>query len=450
MPARLRVLYVTQVPPSPPRYGAQVRIHGLMTALAERHEVSAVCCAASQAEAERARAAMRAYCRHVDIVVDPTSDVTVQKRLLQLRSLASRHSFERLLFTTTRMQRRIDAALSARRYDVVNVEGPFVVHHRFRTAPAGAPPPRIVLDEHNVEYDVNRQIAGRQDASAARRLYAAVNWRKMRREEEGAWGRVDALTVTSPHDAGRVRAVHPRARVAVVPNAVDVGRYAPRPDDPPPERNTLLFFGALDYFPNSDALAFFLDQVWPRVLATHPAVRLRILGRRPPAWLAARRAPGVEIGGFVEDLRPAIAAAGAVIVPLRLGGGTRLKILEAMAMARPIVSTALGAEGIDVAHGRELLLADGAEGFAAGIGRLLDDPALGARLGRAARALVERRYSWRASAAVLDALLQELTGTAADRAAAAIASPGPARRLAPPASPGPGTGDVAPTPDGTR
>jgi glycosyltransferase involved in cell wall biosynthesis len=423
MAARLRVLYVTQVPPSPPRYGAQVRIHGLMTALAERHEVSAVCCAGSEGEAERARAAMGGYCREVHIVVDPTSEATARKRLLQLHSLASRHSFERLLFTTARMQRRIDAVLSARRFDVVNVEGPFVVHHRFRTAPPGAPAPRVVLDEHNVEYDVSRQIAGRQDASPARRIYAAVNWRKMRREEERAWGRVDAITVTSPHDAGRVRAAHPAARVAVVPNAVDVERYAPRPDDPPPDRSTLLFFGALDYFPNSDALAFFLDHVWPRVLAAHPSTRLRILGRRPPAWLVARREPGVEIGGFVEDLRPSIAAAGAVIVPLRLGGGTRLKILEAMAMAKPIVSTELGAEGIDVAHGRELLLADGAEAFAAEIGRLLDAPALGIRLGRAARALVERRYSWRASAAVVDEVFQALTKDVAVRAGAAVPLP---------------------------
>ncbi len=418
MPARLRVLYVSQVPPSPPRYGAQVRIHGLMTALAERHEVSSVCWAASEEEAERARRAMAPYCRDVHVVVDPTSERAVRKRLLQLHSLASRHSFERLLFTTAWMQRRLGAVLSARRYDVVNVEGPFVVHHRFRIAPPGAPAPRVVLDEHNVEYHVHRQIAGREDASALRRAYAAVNWRKMRREEERAWGRVDALTVTSPHDAARVRAAHPGARVAVVPNAVDVERYAPRPEDPPPDPNVLLFFGALDYFPNSDALAFFLDQVWPRVLAGHPSARLRILGRRPPPWLAARRAPNVEIGGFVEDLRPSIAAAGAVIVPLRLGGGTRLKILEAMGMGKAIVSTGLGAEGIDVAHGRELLLADGAERFAAELGRLLDDPALGARLGRAARALVERRYSWRASAAVLDDLLQEVCGAAVARVGA--------------------------------
>jgi glycosyltransferase involved in cell wall biosynthesis len=424
MPARLRILYVSQVPPSPPRYGAQVRIHGLMTALAERHEVSSVCCASSEEEAEGARRAMGAYCREVHVVVDPTSEAALGKRLLQLRSLASLHSFERHLFTTVRMQRRLDAVLSARRFDVVNVEGPFVVHHRFRAAPAGAPPPRVVLDEHNVEFDVARQIAGREDASVVRRLYAGVNWRKMRREEQGAWARVDALTVTSAHDEARVRAVHPAARVAIVPNAVDVERYRPSPGDPRPDGRTLLFFGALDYYPNADALALLVDEIWPRVLATHPSARLRIVGRRPPSWLAARGVPGLEVLGFVEDLRPVLAAAAAVVVPLRLGGGTRLKILEAMAMARPIVSTRIGAEGIAVAHGRDVLLADEPERFAAEARRLLDDAALGARLGSSARALVEARYSWRASARVLEGLLEELAAApqAAPQGAASLTS----------------------------
>ena len=421
MPDRLRILFVSQVPPSPPRYGAQVRIHGLMTAVAERHEVSAVCCAASEEEAEAAREAMRAYCREVEIVVDPTSEDWLRKRLLQARSLASLHCFERHLFTTAWMQRRLDAVLSAGRHDAVIAEGPFVVHHRFRTAPPGAPPPRLVLDEHNVEWDVSRQVA-RRGVTLARRIYGSLNWRKMRREEEAAWGRVDAVTVTSARDEARVLAARPRARVAVVPNAVDVDRCRPLPGDPPPDRSTLLFFGALDYAPNSDGLGFFLDEVWPRVLATHPGARLRILGRKAPPWLAARRAPGVELGGFVEDLRPAIAAAGAVIVPLRLGGGTRLKILEAMAMAKPIVSTRIGAEGLVVAHGRELLVADRAVDFAAEVRRLLDDPALGDRLGRAARALVETRYAWRASAAILDRLLMELCGPPARGGATARAS----------------------------
>jgi len=225
---------------------------------------------------------------------------------------------------------------------VVVLEGPFVAHHRIRRGP-GRAAPRIVLDEHNVEYDVHRQIAGGR-GGRVRRLFSAVNWRKMRREEHAVWERVDGVTVTSAADAARVRAARPGARVAVVPNAVDVDRFRPRAGDPAPDRSTLLFFGALDYYPNLEGLLWFLDEVWPRVLESHPAARLRILGRRPPPALVARQGPRVEVAGFVEDLRPSLAAAAGVIVPLRLGGGTRLKILEAMAMERPVVSTTVGAE----------------------------------------------------------------------------------------------------------
>jgi glycosyltransferase involved in cell wall biosynthesis len=427
---RLSLLYVSQVPPSPPRFGAQVRMHGIMTAMAERHDVSVACCAEPD-ELPRARRALDAYCRDVELVVDGISGSTARKRLLQLRSLASTRTFERLLFITPELQRRIDALLAHRGFDVVVLEGPFVAHHRVR-GPGGAAAPRIVLDEHNVEYDVHRQIAGGR-GSLVRRLFNAVNWRKMRREERGVWDRVDGVTVTSAPDAARVRAARPGARVAVVPNAVDVDRFRPREGDPAPDLSTLLFFGALDYYPNLEGLLWFLDEVWPRVQGTHPAARLRILGRRPPPALVARQGPRVEVAGFVEDLRPSLAAAAAVIVPLRLGGGTRLKILEAMAMERPVVSTTVGAEGIEVAGGRELLLADEPERFAAEVRRLLDDPALGSRLGRSARALVAARYSWRASARELERFLLELCRAerhagARTRAGAPAAAAEPERR----------------------
>jgi sugar transferase (PEP-CTERM/EpsH1 system associated) len=427
---RLSLLYVSQVPPSPPRFGAQVRMHGLMTAMAERHEVSVACCAEPD-ELPRARRALGAYCRDVELVVDGISGSTARKRLLQLRSLASTRTFERLLFTTPELQRRIDALLARGGFDVVVLEGPFLAHHRLRRGPGGAAAPRIVLDEHNVEYDVRRQFAGR--GGPVRRLFTSLNWRKMRREEHAVWDRVDGVTVTSAADAARVRADRPGARVAVVPNAVDVDLFRPRAGDPAPDRSTLLFFGALDYYPNLEGLLWFLDEVWPRVLESHPAVRLRILGRRPPPALVARQGPRVEVAGFVEDLRPSLAAAAAVIVPLRLGGGTRLKILEAMAMERPVVSTTVGAEGIDVAGGRELLLADEPERFAAEVRRLLDDPALGSRLGRSARALVAARYSWRASARGLERFLFELCRAerhagARTRAGVPAASAEPERR----------------------
>jgi glycosyltransferase involved in cell wall biosynthesis len=401
---RLRLLVVSQAPPSPPRFGAQVRMHGLLTALAERHDLSVVSCA-EPALVEEARRALAAYCRDVELVPDAISAATARKRLLQLRSLASLRPSEELLFTRAALQRRVDALLARAPFDAVCLEGPFVARHRF--ARHGAPRPRLVLGEHNVEWDVRRQIAG-GGGGLARRAFMALDWRKMRRAEQALWGRVDAVTVPSAQDAARVRAAQPGARVAIVPNAVDVEHYRPRPGDPPPDRSTLLFFGALDYWPNVEGLLRFLDEIWPRVAATHPAARVRILGRRPPPALLARQGPRVEVAGFVPDLRPSLAAAAAVIVPLRLGGGTRLKILEAMAMARPVVSTSLGAEGIDAVAGRELLLADDPDRFAAELRRLLDDPALGERLGAAARARVLARYAWSASARALEALLVEL------------------------------------------
>ncbi len=414
MSERLSVLYVSQVPPSPPRFGAQVRMHGLLSSLAERHDVSIVCCAEPDL-AEEARAALRPRCRDVEIVVESASTSTLRKRLLQLRSLASPRSFERGLFSLPEVRRRVEALLARRRFDVVNAEGPFVAHDAFRAAARASPPPRLVLDEHNVEYDLHRQIA-HGAGGLARRLYDAVNWRKMAREEHALWARADAVAVTSAQDEARVRAVRPGARVAVVPNGVDVERYRPRAGDPPVEPGTLLFFGALDYFPNSDGILRFLDETWPLVLSTHPGTRLRVAGRRPPPALLARRGPGVEVLGFVEDLAPVIGSAAMAIVPLRMGGGTRLKILEAMAMGRPVVSTPLGAEGIEAADGKELLLAADPGRFAAAIRRVLDDAALAERLGRAARDLVVRRYSWDASARIFERCLLEVCGSSRGRA----------------------------------
>jgi glycosyltransferase involved in cell wall biosynthesis len=413
--ARLSILFLTQFPPSPPRFGAQARIHGLMTALAERHEVSAVS-VAEAAEVEPSLRAMRRYCREAALVVDPRGASRIGRRLLQLRSLASLHSFERHAFRFAALQRRVDAILAARRFDVVDVEGPNLVHLRLRGAPRGEPPPRVVLDEHNVEYDVLRQVAW-SGTGIARRVYAQLNWRKLRRDEHEAWDRADAIAVTSRLDEDRVREARPAARVAVVPNAVDLDRFRRRSGDPRPDGRTVLFFGALDYVPNTDAILFFLDEVWPRVRRAHPGARLRVLGRRPPEALLRRRAADVDVPGFVDDLRPALAQAAAVVAPLRMGGGTRLKILEAMAMERPVVSTDLGAEGLGARHGEELLLADDPERFAAEVARLLRDPTLGGRLGAAARRLVEARYSWRASARALEDLYRAvLRGPRARRA----------------------------------
>ena len=139
----------------------------------------------------------------------------------------------------------------------------------------------------------------------------------------------------------------------------------------------MVFFGLLSYVPNIDGVIHFVQDIWPRIAEAHPEARCKIIGGRPPPSLQALAGPRVELTGFVPDLRPHLAAAAAVVVPLRLGGGTRLKIVEAMAMGKAIVSTTLGAEGIEAVPGRDLLVEDQPAAFADAVNRLLADPSSG-------------------------------------------------------------------------
>jgi glycosyltransferase involved in cell wall biosynthesis len=166
----------------------------------------------------------------------------------------------------------------------------------------------------------------------------------------------------------------------------------------------------MNYYPNTDGATYFAREILPLVHRRFPDAKLRIVGPVGPGPVMDLKSDRVEIVGFVDDLIAEIRRAAVVVAPLRMGGGTRLKILEAMALAKPIVSTTIGAEGLDVAHEREMLLADTPETLARDIGRLFEDAALASRVGRAARETAEARYSWRAAARELEAFYQEALG----------------------------------------
>src|SRR5262249_47181603 len=150
----------------------------------------------------------------------------------------------------------------------------------------------------------------------------------------------------------------PAARTTVIPNAADVEFYKPRNTYPQPDGRTIVFFGLMSYIPNIDGASYFIRDIWPRIAEANPQARCKIIGGVPPPHRTALAGPRIEFTGFVPDLRPHLAEAAAIIVPLRIGGGTRLKIVEAMAMGKAIVSTTLGAEGIEAVAGRDILIAD--------------------------------------------------------------------------------------------
>jgi len=405
-PERLKILYVSQMPASPPRFGAQARMHGLMTELSRRHDLSAVMLVDDEFDLEECRRAMQAYCRSVELIRNPYGRDGLAKRLLQLRSLASTRSFERLRVTVPAMQQALDRVLRATRFDVVNLEFTFLGSCDLRQAPPSERRPVLIVDSHNIDYDLARQYAG-SGGNLLRRLYAAANWRKLRREELGTYGDADGVYLCSKADEQRLLGEIPAARTVVIPNAADVDYYQPRPADPAPDGRTVLFFGLLSYMPNVDGVIHFVRDIWPHIAAAHPQARCKIVGGSPPQSLTELAGPRIEFTGFVPDLRPHLAEAAAVVVPLRLGGGTRLKIVEAMAMGKAIVSTTLGAEGIEAVPGRDILIEDRPEAFASAVNRLLAEPALGARIGQSARQLAERRYAWSAAAQVLEGFYRQ-------------------------------------------
>jgi glycosyltransferase involved in cell wall biosynthesis len=401
----MKLLFLTPYLPSPPHSGGPRRLHGLMSGLARSHDVAVLALVDPTEDQAAAVRATREYCGTVLTAPNDRYGLTVRrKRALQMASLASPWSFERLVHHRPAFQAALDELVARVRFDAITVEFAQLASYRL---PRG---PRLVLDEHNIEYDVLRRTAA-ADRRLDRKVYNAIDYRKLRREERAAWRRFAGCLTTSARDEAIVRRSRPGLPTAVIPNAVDTSAF--RPADAPPEPGVILFFGAINYYPNTDALLYFLDEALPLIRRRQPGARVWIVGQSPPEAITSRASAEVIVTGLVDDVRPYLARAAVVVAPLRIGGGTRLKIVEALAMGKAIVSTTLGAEGLDVVGERELLLADTAPDFARQVCRVLDDGALARRLGAAARRAAEARYSWDAAVARLERFYAELPAPAA-------------------------------------
>jgi len=399
---RLKILYVSQLPPSPPRFGAQARMHGLMTELARNHDLTAFVSVDQEFDIEECRRAMQAYCREVVLVRHPHAGSA--KRLAQGRSLLSTQSFERFRLSSPQFQNELDRLLRSQRFDIVNLEFTFFGQYNLRQAPPGEPPPALVVDSHNIDYDIARQYA-HSGPNALIRGYYRLNWPKLKREELSTYASADGVYLCSAADQSRLRAEAPTANSVVIPNGADVEFYKPDASYPAADGRTVVFFGLMSYAPNIEGVTHFVRNIWPSIKASRPDARLKIIGGSPPEPIRCLAGDGIEVTGFVPDLRPHLSSAACIVVPLLTGGGTRLKIVEGMAMGKAIVSTSLGAEGIDARDGEHILIGDDAESFAQSVVRLLDDRDLAQRLGDAARNLAVERYSWRGCARDLEAFM---------------------------------------------
>lgn len=377
--------------PYPARSGFETRVYQLARQIAARHDLTLL----SYVEPGRDDdvGTMR---EHFSVeTVERELPSRNRRRLGQVFSVGSPQPFAATSIRPRELERTIERLSAARPFDVIQLESSVLSSVRLPRSS------RVVLDEHNVEYEVfERMHVG--ERSPLRRSFNRLEGIRFRRFEQASWREAAGCVVTSEREQRIVRAHAPGTPTAIVPNGVDLDYF--HPQDIEPEPRTAVFNGVLDYRPNVDAAYHVVDEIWPLLLERHPDAKLTIVGRGDAADLRRLERAGVAVTGQVPDIRPYLARAAAVLVPIRMGGGTRLKVVEGLAMAKAMVSTSLGCEGVNVGDGEELLIADGAAPFANAVGRLFDDPWLGNALGQAGRRRMESEYSWAAAGARLEDL----------------------------------------------
>jgi len=383
----LRVLFAGLTLPYPPTSGHRLRTWAMVQALVdEGHRVTLVAFA-ERGELQVDLGPLRAACVEVELVPTPLAlgggGHDVVKRVL---ALASPLPFGAWKFRSPELTGALERQLARHDFDVLICDGVYNVQN----LPKHLAVP-VLLNKDDVAHVLIRRYLA-LEPSAVRRLYGALEGRKVERWERAALTRARAVLACSELDRTLLRELAPTASVVAVPNVVDTDHYAPRDGAEPA---TVLFQGGMDWQPNRDAVEFFAAEILPWLRRRVPAARFRVAGRSPAEAFRRRFADvaGLEFTGTVADMRDEIAKATVCVVPLRIGSGTRLKILEAGAMAKPLVSTALGAEGLELVDGEEIVLADEPRAFADAVAALLEDAARRDELGCAARLRVEKQYS---------------------------------------------------------
>lgn len=392
----MKLLVIYPYAPWPLDRGTYQRTFHLLKALALHHEVDFVALTEDQDDLGEKRAVFAAFCREVEFIpfAHPPWQKLFPQRLLNPLPSNVQH------WQNPAVAEAINRRLIPGRYDLVHICDlvlmPYVLPHKSHTP--------FVVDRSRVDLQFQMMEHKTLRFSTRDRLLRWESYAKLWRYEKKLAREALLEIVCGPDDELFLhQRVDPQAPVMVVANGVDLDYFHPSsaPDARAAEP-TVIFCGAMDYSPNVDALRWFFDSIHGKLLQLVPGVRILIVGKSPIAEVQAYGArPGVTVTGGVPDVRPYYKRAWLQMVPLRIGGGTRLKIVESLAIGTPVVSTTIGAQGLELKHGENILLADDPDSFAGEISRALADPALLLRIGENGIATATGRFGWPAIGARL-------------------------------------------------
>lgn len=401
----MKVLLLTQVLPYPPDSGPKVKTYNVLKYLAQHHEVTL----ASFVRGDQSRDVehLQRFCAG-GVHVVPMERGALNDAVAMARSLATGRPWM-MVRDDRRAMRDLVARLAARtHFDVAHADQLNMAQYAARVAGA-----RRVLDAHNALWLLYKRLAETMGAGL-RKLLLDRDWKLLKRYEGRVCREFDGVLAVSREDkAALLEAVaeangqakdEDAAKMVVIPIAVDADEV--QPVQRHPDADHILHIGTMYWPPNIDGVNWFIAEVLPHIRKQRPDVIFDVVGARPPQELVemSKADPRINVTGYVDDPQPHLQSAGVMVVPLRAGGGMRVKILNAMAQALPIVTTTLGCEGIAVEHGKHVLIADSPIAFAEATLRVLEDRAYADALGRNGRALVESTYDYRAACRPLELL----------------------------------------------
>jgi polysaccharide biosynthesis protein PslH len=394
----MRILWVKAGKLLPVDTGGKIRSYNILRYLSRQHELTLL----SYYGGTRDHAYEAAIVEHLpraQAIYTAAPEGTVHQSFDYVWNLTSRAPYAVKKFTHPDVQRAVARGLSQKQFDVAICD--------FLSASLNFPD-RLelpcVLFQHNVESVLWRRMA-ETETNPVRKLSYSIEASKMVRYEREALRKFHQVIAVSQQDREEMLKLDSACRITVVPTGVDTEQYqvAPSASGDPPR---VVFTGSMDWEPNIDAMEYFCQQIWPTVLNNFPEARFQIVGRNPSPRVRRLGSASVEVTGKVASIVDYVAPATLVVVPLRIGGGTRLKIFEAMAMGKAVVSTSIGAEGLDVTDGRDVLIADSPDKFASSILELLRNPELRRNYEKAAASLATR-YDWSEISSTFGDVLQE-------------------------------------------
>jgi sugar transferase (PEP-CTERM/EpsH1 system associated) len=397
--SKLKLLLILPRPLFPADTGGKIRTLNIFSRLAARLEILAVSLADLRTESESVQQMKELFPGYSPVAWHETLTFSPAFYAQFLASRFSRFPYFLQKYRVPALRAEVERLAAGGKFDVVLCDF-LQTAAAVMDLPLG---PRVIF-EHNVEYVIRKRHWERETQPVKKWLLDG-EWRKALAIEGEVCRTFDHVIAVSEEDRKTIERDFGVTHVSDLPTGVDLDYFQPRSE---PERpGNLVFVGSMDWHPNEDGIFWFVRDVFPRIRERMPQASLTVVGRNPSTRLRelAGQNGAIEITGTVPDVRPYLARAEVVVVPLRIGGGTRIKIFEAMSMAKAVVSTTLGAEGLPLVKGSEILLADSAEEFATDVAQLLGSAAQRDAIGRAARRKVERDHSWGGVAARMEQIL---------------------------------------------